>query len=120
MVITKRTSLIAAISLFAVGCATTSDVVPIGNGNYEIAGSSATALSSGGSEKVKLLKIANQYCGAEGKQATLVSADATNGRVGSGAFANGNAYGPASGASFNATAVHPGQRATADVIFRCE
>jgi hypothetical protein len=110
----------AVISLIAIGCATTSDVVPIGNGNYEIAGSSATALSSGGSQKVKLIKIANQYCGAQGRQATLVSADATNGRVGSGAFANGSAYAPGAGASFNATAVHPGQRATADVVFRSE
>jgi hypothetical protein len=116
----KSTLFVAAVSLFMVGCATTSEVVPIGNGNYEIAGSSATALASGGSEKVKLIKVANKYCGGQGKQATLVNADATNGRVGSGAFASGNAYAPGAGATFNATAVHPGQRATADVVFRCE
>lgn len=116
----KPASLVAVISLITVGCASTSDVVSIGNGNYEIAGSSTTALSSGGSEKVKLIKIANQYCGAQSKQATLVSADATNGRVGSGAFANGSAYAPGAGARSNATAIHPGQRATADVVFRCE
>jgi hypothetical protein len=116
----RFTSLVAAVPLFMVGCATTSEVVPIGNGNYEIAGSSATALASGGSEKVKLIKVANKYCGGQGKQATLVNASATNGRVGSGAFASGNAYAPGAGATFNATAVHPGQGATADVVFRCE
>lgn len=112
--------LITVVSLLAVGCATTSDVVPIGNGNYEIAGSSVTALSSGASEKIKLIKVANQYCGNQGRQATLVDADSTNGHVGSAAWANVSAYGPGSGANVNATAVHPGQRATADVVFRCE
>jgi hypothetical protein len=110
----------AAVPLFMVACATTSEVVPIGNGNYEIAGSSATALASGGSEKVKLIKVANKFCGDQGKQANLVGAEATNGRVGSGAFASGNAYAPGAGATFNATAVRPGQRATADVVFRCD
>jgi hypothetical protein len=116
----KSTLFAVTAALSIVGCATTSDVVPIGNGNYEIAGSSATALSSGGSQKVKLIRVANKYCGEQGKQATLVAANATNGRVGSAAFASGNAYAPGTGATFNATAVHPGQGATADVVFRCE
>lgn len=111
----KRTSLVCIAFLAVAGCATTSGVVPIGNGTYEIAGSSATAMASGGSEKVKLLKIANQYCGAEGKEMTLLDAQDTNGHVG--AFATGGAYAPGAGANF--TAVHPGQRATADIVFRC-
>jgi hypothetical protein len=115
-----RVACIAFVSLISASCASTSEVVPIGNGSYEIAGSSATALSSGGSEKVKLIKVANQYCGAQGKQAAIVNAESTNGRVGSGAFASGSAYGPGSGANFNATAVHPGTRANADVIFQCQ
>lgn len=116
----KPELLVAVVSLLTAGCATTSDVVPIGHGNYELAGSSVTALSSGASEKIKLIKVANKYCGNEGKQVTLVNADSTNGHVGSGAWASGGAYGPGSGASFNATSVHPGQRATADIVFRCE
>jgi hypothetical protein len=102
------------------GCATNSGVVPIGNGNYEIAGRSATALSSGGSEKLKLMKTANDYCGAQGKTAILVDAQSSDGRVGSAAWANGSAYAPGAGATYNATAVHPGTAANADVIFRCE
>ena len=110
----RLAGLSAAIGLCS--CATTSDVVPIGNGSYEIAGSSATALASGGSEKVKLLKKANEYCAAQGKQMQLVNADSTNGHAG--AFAGGSAYAPGAGANF--AAVRPGQRATADVVFRCE
>ena len=50
-------NLIVAVSLATLaGCATNSGVVPIGNGNYEVTGSSATALASGGSQKMKLLK----------------------------------------------------------------
>jgi len=114
-------NLIVAVSLATLaGCATNSGVVPIGNGNYEITGSSATAIASGGSQKMKLLKTANQYCGTQGKQATLVNASSTDGRVGSAAWANGSAYAPGAGASYSAQAVHPGQAANADVIFRCE
>ena len=102
------------------GCATNSGVVPIGNGNYEITGSSATALASGGSQKMKLMRTANDYCSSQGKTATLVSANSSDGRVGSGAWAHGNAYAPGAGATYSATAVHPGTPANADVIFRCE
>ncbi|MFL6603945.1 MAG: hypothetical protein ACJ8R9_21820 [Steroidobacteraceae bacterium] len=117
----KALHVFSAVGLAALaGCATNSGVVPIGNGNYEITGSSATALPSGGSQKMKLLKTANQYCATQGKQVTLVNAQSTDGRVGSAASANGSAYAPGAGASFNAQAVHPGSAANADVIFRCE
>jgi hypothetical protein len=106
--------------LAAVGCATNSGVVPIGNGNYEIAGHSATALSSGGSEKVRLMKSANEFCYQSGKTATLVSADATDGHAGAAAFANGNAYAPNAGAQYHASAVAPGKFANADLVFRCD
>ncbi len=128
------------VSLVIVGCATTTPVVPIGNGNYEIAGSSATALASGASQKVRLLQVANQYCNAAGKQLVLVDANDTNGHVGSGAWANANAHAAAgaasyheglfgrgaaasaaeSDASYQSGFIHPGQRATADVVFRCQ
>ena len=132
--------LITAVSLVVVGCATTSPVVPIGNGNYEIAGSSATALASGASQKVRLLQVANQYCSAAGKRMVLENADDTNGRVGSGAFADADAHAAAANAyvheglfgstadasaaeadsSYHSGFIHPGTRANADVVFRCQ
>lgn len=136
----KPALLTAVVALVIVGCATTSPVVPIGNGNYEIAGSSATALASGASQKVRLLQVANQYCNATGTQMVLVDANDTNGHVGTGAWANGNAhavaaeasyhegrfgrganaYAAESDASYHSGFIHPGQRANADVVFRCQ
>jgi len=102
---------VAAASLVA-GCATTTRVVSIGNGNYELAGSSATAFASGGTEKVRLIERANAFCSQEGKQALLENSQDTNGHVG------GFAGGSWDGGSFSA--VKGGQRATADVVFRCQ
>jgi hypothetical protein len=117
----KTLFLVSAVSFWILaGCATNSGPVPIGNGAYEITGSSATALSSGGSQKIKLLKTANEYCAQQGKQASLVSAESSDGRVGSAASANGSAYAPGAPATYHAQAVHPGTAANADVIFRCE
>jgi hypothetical protein len=103
-----------------VGCATSTGVVPIGNGNYQIAGHSATALGNGGSEKLRLMKTANEYCAQQGKTATLVNADSNDGHAGSAAWAHGNAYSPGAGATYNAGAAHPGKFANADVVFRCD
>lgn len=111
---------VTAVGIAIAGCATTSPIVPIGNGNYELAGSSATALASGASQKIRLLQLANQYCAGEGKQMQLVNADATNGRMGSAAWANGSVYAPGAGAAYNAQYIHPGRRANADIIFRCQ
>lgn len=115
-----RLLVFAVLVMGLAACATTSDVVSIGNGHYEVTGSSATAMASGASQKVKLIKVANQYCGKQGKSAELVSADSNNGQVGSGAFVSGNAYGPRSGASYGGSAIKPGSAANADVIFRCQ
>ncbi len=115
--ISRLTALFAVAALSA--CASTSPVVPVGNGVYEITGSSATALSSGSAQKVRLIQAANDYCAKQGKAVTVVNAGGTDGHVGSYASANGSAYGPNSGANFNAAAVTPGQRASADVMFRC-
>jgi hypothetical protein len=112
--------ILLGIAAIVAGCASGPSVVPIGNGNYEIAGSSVTALSSGGSEKLKLMKQANQYCMASGKQAVLMTANSSDGHVGSYAQATGSAYAPNAGATFNASAVQPGQRATADLVFTCQ
>lgn len=104
--------LLLSTAILLSGCATTKDVIPIGNGNYEIAGSSVTALSSGGAEKVKLMRVASQYCTGFGKQMVLVGSRATDGQVGDSAFVESS--------DGVGSAVHAGTRATADVIFHCE
>lgn len=83
-----------------VGCATTTPVVPIGNGHYEISGKSATAWASEGDEKVRVIQSANDYCGKMGKQAVVESASGKDGK-------NGNLFVPA-------------QAANADVVFSCQ
>jgi hypothetical protein len=104
-----------------IACASTSAVVPVGNGLYEITGSSATALSSGSAQKIRLIQAANDYCQKRsGKGATVVDANDTSGHAGSFANISGSAYGPNSGGSLYGSAMTPGQRATADVVFRCE
>jgi hypothetical protein len=103
-----------------VGCASTSPIVPIGSGVYEIAGSSATALSSAGAQRVRLIQKASEYCGKLGKSVNVVDSSGSDGHVGSFASVSGNAYGPGSGGSLYGSAMTPGQRASADVRFRCE
>jgi hypothetical protein len=112
MVGTRIIGAVIAASVLAAGCATTTNVVSIGNGNYELAGSSATAFASGGTEKVRLIQRANAFCGQQGKQALLENSEDTNGHVG------GYAGGSWGGGGFSA--VKGGQRATADVVFRCQ
>lgn len=101
-----------AVPFFVAACATTTQVVPIGNGTYELAGSSATAFASGGTEKVRLIQRANTFCEQQGKQALLVDSQDTNGHVGG--------YAGASWGGGSFSAVKGGQRATADVMFRCQ
>lgn len=116
-----RTAAMTLSALTLAACATTSPVVGLGNGTYEITGSSATAISSGGAQKVRLIQAANAYCQKlDGKGAMIVGANDTNGRMGSFASISGNAYGPNSGGSLYGSAATPGQRATADVVFRCD
>lgn len=118
----KITLLLAAVFATSVlsACATTSPVVPIGNGVYEITGSSATAMSSGGAQKVRLIQAANDFCNKQGKGATVINAGGNDGRMGSFASVSGSAYGPNSSANLYGSAATPGQRATADVVFKCE
>lgn len=107
-------------ALALAGCATTSDIVPVGHGVYEVAGSSATGMSSGGAQKVRLIKAANEFCGKQGKTATVVDANDTNGHVGGFASLNGSSYGNGSSGYVSGFASGPIKRATADVMFRCE
>lgn len=116
----RITLIFPVLVIFLIGCASTSPVVPVGNGVYEISGASATALSSAGAQRVRLIQKASEYCGKLGKSVNVVDSSGSDGHVGSYASLSGNAYGPSSGGSLSGSAVTPGQRATADVRFRCE
>ena len=113
-------SVVAFAAVALAGCATTSDIVPVGHGVYEVAGSSATGMSSGGAQKVRLIKVANAFCAKSGQSATLVDANDTNGHVGGFASVNGSSYGNGSSGYVSGFASGPIKRATADVMFRCE
>jgi len=113
-------SVVAFAAVALAGCATTSDIVPVGHGVYEVAGSSATGMSSGGAQKVRLIKVANEFCAKQGKSATVADANDTNGHVGGFASVNGSSYGNGSSGYVSGFASGPIKRATADVTFRCE
>jgi len=103
-------ALVALLSLSACA-ATTQDVVSVGNGNYELAGTGRTAYSSGGTEKVKLLRVANTYCAKQNKQATLVQADTTDAHARPSLLPGG---------ILTRAGVLGGDHATADVVFQCQ
>ncbi len=87
---------LAAISLVVIaGCATTSPVVPLGHGKYEITGSSLTTFASGSSQRVKLIKVANDFCTRKTKEAVIDDGTSNSGQYGS-------------------------NKASADVQFHCE
>ena len=99
------------IAILVTSCATTSPIVPIGNGRYEITGHSATAFGTAGGQKVKLIAAANDYCSKLGKQINVEGEQGQDGHVGSFAQING-------GGVYGAAAT-PGQFATGDVVFSC-
>ena len=104
--------LIALAALELASCASTSPVVAIGNGAYEVAGTAATAFSSGGEEKVGLLTVATKYCGARGEKMKLITASDQSAHMG--------AFASVGGPAFHGMAVRPARKASADVVFKCE
>lgn len=100
------------IAVLVSSCATTSPVVPIGGGRYEVTGHSATAFGTAGGQKIKLIAVANDYCSKQGKQANVEGEQGEDGHVGSFAQVNGGGvYG---------SAATPGKFATGDVVFSCQ
>ena len=81
------------------GCTTTT-AVSIGNGEYEMAGSSATAFATGSMQKMRILERASAFCKQRGEHLVVVSAQDKNGKYGS-LYQNSH-------------------KASADVIFRCQ
>lgn len=102
----------ASIAISLSSCATTSPIVPIGNGRYEVIGHSATAFGTAGGQKVKLIAAANDYCSKQDKQVNIEGAQGENGQVGS--------YAQVSGGGIYGSAASPGKLATADVVFSCQ
>lgn len=110
-----KTASALAIASFAIllsSCATTSPIIPIGNGRYEVTGHSATAFGTAGEQKVKLIAAANAYCSKQGKQVNIEDALGENGQVGS--------YAQVSGGGIYGSAATAGKLATADVVFSCQ
>lgn len=108
-------------------CATNSGFIPIGNGKYEISGTSATALSSGYGEQTNLLNMANKFCEDQGKEMVLITSSNTSGKPGSAVSYNGynNSQGDFLGfrtsrqSASNYFAGRPGVKASADIVFHC-
>lgn len=103
---------VASIAISTSSCATTSPVVPIDNGRYEVTGHSATAFGTAGEQKVKLIAVANDYCSKQGKQVNIEGVQGDNGQVGS--------YAQVRGGGIYGSAATPGKLATADVVFSCQ
>jgi hypothetical protein len=110
--------LLALPAVLLVGCSSTSRFVPVGNGVYEVAGHSATALSSGGAQRIRLIEEANAYCARQGLRATVVGAEDRDGKLGD--FAAISVPSHHHSGKTTATYATSGERATADVRFRCE
>jgi hypothetical protein len=79
---------IVALALVVVaGCASTSDVVPTGDGAYMVSAHGVMGYSSGGEQKAKAFKSAEAFCKEKGKSLqTIAEADTPGGfgRVASG------------------------------------
>lgn len=58
-----------------VGCASTSDVVPVGNGVYQVSATSRGVLGGAGGEGTEALKAANTYCADQGKKMVAQASD---------------------------------------------
>jgi hypothetical protein len=71
-----RTLFIAA-SLALAGCATMSDVVPIGDGRYMVGTSVRGGFTSDAEVKASALKRANAYCQERSKQMVLIDSSSS-------------------------------------------
>jgi hypothetical protein len=68
-----RIQLIACAALIA-GCVTTSDVVPIGNGQFMLTGHATGGLNAGKGTAAAAEKAA-EYCNTQGKSLVVVGSD---------------------------------------------
>lgn len=91
---------VALLALSSLTGCTTTRAVSIGNGEYEMAGSSATAFATGSVQKMKIIERAGAFCKQRGEHLVLVNAQEKSGRLGS--------------------VFRGGHKASADVIFRCQ
>lgn len=64
-------ALLLSIAVLVSTCATTSPVVPIGSGRYEVIGHSATVFGTACEQKIKLTGIASDYCAKQGSQTNV-------------------------------------------------
>src|ERR1700683_5480504 len=67
----------ALLSLIVWGCASNTDVVPVGKDTYVIGEQPATGLPDLGNTKAEIIKEGSRYCAGLGKEFQLVSTQAT-------------------------------------------
>jgi hypothetical protein len=67
----------ALVSLVAWGCASHTDVVPVGHDTYMIAEQPATGPPSLGNTKAEIIEEGSRYCAGLGKEFQLVSTQET-------------------------------------------
>jgi hypothetical protein len=66
-----------AVSLALTSCASHTGVVPIGQGNYQIAKQAATGFPGLGNLKAEALEEGNQYCAQQGREFVLIRTSET-------------------------------------------
>jgi putative hemolysin len=107
-----RVVLLLSVTVAMGSCATTSPVVPIGNGHYEVVGHSATTYGTAAEQKIELIEIASEYCSKQGGQFNI-EGEADGGRyAGSSVADNGGAV-TGSGAT-------PDVYTTGNLFFTCQ
>lgn len=80
---TVRLTLLLSIAAAMSSCASTPSVVSIGNGHYEVLGSSLTTFAAAAQQKTELIVTASKYCSQLGKQVNFEGEQAVQGHAGS-------------------------------------
>lgn len=75
------------IGVLIAGCATSSDFVPYGNGNYVINAEDVWGTTTAGGLKVRAAQEANAFCDKQGKKMEVVQAEG-RGNIWTGASSN--------------------------------
>ncbi|HTV84263.1 MAG TPA: hypothetical protein VME63_02590 [Dyella sp.] len=107
-----RTLLLAGITVAISSCATTSSVVSIGGGRYEVVGHSSANFGTAADQKIDLIVTADEYCSKQGRQMNIEGDDDEVRRAGSLAAANDGGVTGSTAAS--------GQFVTGNAVFSCQ
>jgi putative hemolysin len=107
-----RVALLLSVMMAVGSCATTSPVVPIGNGHYEIVGHSAATYGTAVEQKVELVEIASEYCSKLGGQFNIEGDDGVGHQAGSSVADNGGGV--------TGSGTTPDEYTTGNLFFNCQ